>query len=97
LAWAGGAYLTGENRVARPSKDQQAADLDSRDDTLSFQDSKTSSRSTEIYFGKVGVLFSTWFHWWEGMEDFRRFAIVIAMSSVLAAMICFLSPIACNS
>jgi hypothetical protein len=64
LAYPGGAYLMGENRVARHSRDEQAVDLDSRDDTLSFQDSKTSSRSTEIYFGKVGVLLSTWFHQW---------------------------------
>jgi hypothetical protein len=90
LAWSGGAYFTGENRVARHSKDQPAVDSESRDDTLSFEDSKTSSRGTEIYFGKVGVLLSTWFRRWEGLEDFQRSAIVIAVSCVLAALICFL-------
>jgi hypothetical protein len=84
LAWSSGAYLMGENRMTRQSTDQQAVDNVSRDDTLSFEDSKTSSRGTEIYLGKVGVLLSTWFHRWEGLEDFQRSAIVIATSCVLA-------------
>ena len=90
LAWSSGAYLMEENRMARQSTDQQVVDNVSRDDTLSFEDSKTSSRGTEIYFGKVGVLLSTWFHRWEGLEDFQRSAIVIAMSCILTASICFL-------
>jgi hypothetical protein len=83
-------YLTGQDRVARHSKDQPAVDSLSRDDTLSLEDSKTSSRSTEIYSGRVGVLLSTWFRRWDGLEDFQRSAIVIAMSCALAASICFL-------
>jgi hypothetical protein len=91
LACAGGGYLTGENRVARHSAARPAVDSESRDDTLSFEGSKTSSRSTEIYFGKVGVLFLTWFHRWEGLEDFQRSAVIIAVCSVLGASICFLA------
>jgi hypothetical protein len=90
LVSASAVYLTGRNRVARHSQDQPAVDSESRDDTLSFEDSKTSSRSTEIYSGKVGVLLSTWFRRWEGLEDFQRSAIVIAVGCVLAALICFL-------
>jgi hypothetical protein len=90
LACAGGVYLTGKNQMARHSTDQPAVDSDSRDDTLSFEDSKTSSRSTEIYFGKIGVLFSTWFRRWEQLDGLQRLAILIATSSVLATLICFL-------
>jgi hypothetical protein len=69
-----------ENTIARGS----------RDDTLSFEDSKTSSRRTEVYFGKVGVLMATWFHQWEELKGFERLAIMIAASSVLVSSICFL-------
>jgi hypothetical protein len=90
LVSASAVYLTGQNRPARQSTDQQAVDSESRDDTLSFEDSKTSSRGTEMYFGKVGVLLSTWLHYWEELEDSQRSAVVIAMSSAFAASICFL-------
>jgi hypothetical protein len=43
-----------------------------------------------MYFGKVGVLVSIWFRRWEELEDFERLAIMIEVSSVLAASICFL-------
>jgi hypothetical protein len=90
LVCAGGVYLTGGTWSARHSNGQPAIDRASRDDTLSFEDSKTSARSTETYLGKVGVLMSTWFHRWEGLGDLQRLVIMIAMSSVLAASICFL-------
>jgi hypothetical protein len=87
LVSAGTVYWTGETRPGRP--DREAAQSDSRDDTLSFEDSKTSSRGTEMYFGKIGVLFATWFHRWESLGDSERLAIMIAVASVLAASICF--------
>ncbi len=87
---AGTVYWTGKNRLASRSHGWETVDNGSRDDTLSFEDSKTSSRSTEIYFGKVGVLVSIWFRRWEELEDFERLAIIIEVSSVLAASICFL-------
>jgi hypothetical protein len=90
LVCAGGVYWIGEHQVARHSNDRQVGDSESRDDTLPFEDSKTSSRSTEIYFGKIGVLISTWFRLWEGLENFQRLAVMITMSTVLAASICFL-------
>jgi hypothetical protein len=90
LVGAGGVYLTGENRIARQSNDRSVVDSESRDDTLPFEDSKTASRSTEIYFGKIGVLISMWFHRWDELEDFQRLAIMIAMTSAFAASICFL-------
>jgi hypothetical protein len=90
LASAGEVYLTGENRDARHSADRPIVGSDSRDDTLSFGDSKASSRSTEVYFGKVGVLISTWLHRWEGLESFQRLALVIGMVSGVVALVCFL-------
>jgi hypothetical protein len=86
---AGTVYWTGKNRLASRSHDRETIDSGSRDDTLSFEDSKTSSRSTEMYFGKVGVLVSIWFRSWEGLEDFERWAITIEVSSILGASICF--------
>jgi len=88
LVSAGVAYSVGKSHSARLG--QETVGIDSRDDTLSFDDSKTSSRGTEIYFGKVGVLLATWFHHWEELKGFERLAIMIAASSVLASSICFL-------
>src|SRR5258707_9517402 len=90
LVCAGTVYWTGKNRLASRSHDRETVDGGSRDDTLSFEDSKTSSRSTEMNFGKVGVLVSIWFRRWEGLEDFERLAIMIEVSSLLGASTCFL-------
>jgi hypothetical protein len=90
LGSAGLVYAVGESHSARLADDQDAVHIDSRDDTLSFEDSKTSSRRTEVYFGKVGVLMATWFHQWEELKGFERLAIMIAVSSVLVSSICFL-------
>jgi hypothetical protein len=87
---AGTVYWTGKNRLASRLHDGETVASGSRDDTLSFEDSKTSSRSTEMYFGKVGVLVSIWFRRWEGLEDFERLAIMIEVSSVFGASTCFL-------
>jgi hypothetical protein len=87
---AGVVYAVGKSHAARWAHDQETVHIDSRDDTLSFEDSKTSSRGTEMYFGKVGVLMATWFHQWEELKGFERLAIMIAASSVLASSICFL-------
>jgi hypothetical protein len=90
LVSAGVVYSVGKSHSAKPAFGQERVDIDSRDDTLSFDDSKTSSRGTEMYFGKVGVLLATWFHHWEELKGFERLAIIIAASSVLASSICFL-------
>jgi hypothetical protein len=87
---AGTVYWTGKNGLASRSHGWETVDNGSRDDTLSFEDSKTSSRSTEMNFGKVGVLVSIWFRRWEGLEDFERLAIMIEVSSLLGASTCFL-------
>jgi hypothetical protein len=91
LVCAGTVYWTGENRLASHSHDRETVDDGSRDDTLSFEDSKASSRGTEVYFGKVGVLMTTWIHHWKELKDSERFAIMIALGSVLASSICFLA------
>jgi hypothetical protein len=90
LVSAGVVYSVGESDSTKPAHGQETVGIDSRDDTLSFDDSKTSSRGTEMYFGKVGVLLATWFHHWEELKGFERLAIMIAASSVLASSICFL-------
>jgi len=90
LVSAGVVYSVGESHSAKLAHGQETVGIDSRDDTLSFDDSKTSSRGTEMYFGKVGVLLRTWFHHWEELKGFERLAIMIAASSVLASSICFL-------
>jgi hypothetical protein len=90
LGSAGIVYAVGESRFARLADNQDTVHIDSRDDTLSFEDSKTSSRGTELYFGKVGVLMATWLHQWEELKGFERLAIMIGASSVLASSICFL-------
>ncbi len=90
LVSAAVAYSVGKSHSARLADGQETVGIESRDDTLSFDDSKTSSRGTEIYFGKVGVLLATWFHHWEELKAFERLAIMIAASSVLASSICFL-------
>jgi hypothetical protein len=87
---AGVVYAVGESHSARLARERDTVHIDSRDDTLSFEDSKTSSRGTEMYFGKVGVLVATWFHQWEELKGFERLAIMIAATSVLASSICFL-------
>ncbi len=90
LGSAGVVYAVGASHSARLARDQDTVHIDSHDDTLSFEDSKTSSRGTEMYFGKVGVLMATWFHQWEELKGFERLAIMIAASSVLASSICLL-------
>ena len=90
LGSAGVIYAVGASHSARLARDQDTVHIDSHDDTLSFEDSKTSSRGPEMYFGKVGVLMATWFHRWEELKGFERSAIMIAASSVLASTICFL-------
>jgi hypothetical protein len=90
LGSAGIVYAVGESRFASLAHNQDTVHIDSRDDTLSFEDSKTSSRGTELYFGKVGILMATWLHQWEELKGFERLAIMIGASSVLASSICFL-------
>jgi hypothetical protein len=70
LGSAGVVYAIGESHSARLAHDQDIVHIDSRDDTLSFEDSKISSRVTEMYFGKVGVLMATWGPSVGGIEKF---------------------------
>jgi hypothetical protein len=90
LGSAGVIYAVGESHSARSAHHRDTVHIESRDDTLSFEDSKTFSRGTEMYFGKVGVLMATWFHQWEELKGFERLTIMIAATSVLVSSICFL-------
>jgi phosphotransferase system glucose/maltose/N-acetylglucosamine-specific IIC component len=83
---AGIVYWSGESRSA---KQEEVTESGSYDDTLSSENSKTSSRGTEMYFGKVGVLIAAWFRRWEELKDSERWAIMIASGSVFVGLICF--------
>jgi hypothetical protein len=48
LVSAGVVYSVGKSHSAKPAFGQERVDIDSRDDTLSFDDSKTSSRGTVV-------------------------------------------------
>jgi hypothetical protein len=85
---AGLVYWSGEND-AKQSLDREVVESDSRDDTLAFEDSKTSSRGTEMYLGKVGVLIATWLRRWQELKNSQRLAIMIATGSTLTALACF--------
>jgi hypothetical protein len=89
LVSAGAVYWSGNSGSVEKPHDQETVASGSHDDTLSFEDSKTSSRGIEMYFGKVGVLIATWFRRWAELKDSERLAVMIATSSVLAALICF--------
>jgi hypothetical protein len=88
LVSAGIVYWSGEND-AKQSLNREIVESDSRDDTLAFEDSKTSSRGTEMYFGKVAVLFAIWLRRWQELKDSERLAIMIATGSTLTALVCF--------
>jgi hypothetical protein len=60
-----------------------------KDGTLSPEDTKGSSRTTEMNFGKVGVLVTGWLHRFEELKPHQMLAIVIAVIAVLIAIACF--------
>jgi hypothetical protein len=61
-----------------------------KDNTLSPQDLKGSSRTIEMNFGKVAVLIASWLHWWQQLKPNESLAIIITIISTLAALSCFI-------
>jgi hypothetical protein len=85
-------YWNGEKRSAIGSHhDREPSDLESswKDGTLSPEDTKGSSRTIEMNYGKVAVLIVNWLHWWEELKPHQWLAFVIATSATLVAMGCF--------
>ena len=60
-----------------------------KDGTLSPEDTKGSSRTTEMNFGKIGVLVAGWLHRFEKLKPHQTLAFVIAAMTVLIAISCF--------
>jgi hypothetical protein len=61
-----------------------------KDDTLSPEDSKSSSRQSEMLSGKFGTLLAYWWRRCVEAVSTQGFAIIFAMISLLAALFCFL-------
>jgi hypothetical protein len=60
-----------------------------KDGTLSPEDTKGSSRTTEMNFGKIGVLVAGWLHRFAELKLNQMLAIVIAGMATLIAIACF--------
>jgi hypothetical protein len=85
---AGMVVWTEQHRSAKRSE-TSSSDSGWKDQTLSSEDSKTSTRQSEMLVGKVGVLIA---HWWRRFADLaspERVAMTFAMISVVAAFGCF--------
>ena len=85
---AGMVVWTEQHRSAKRSE-TSSSDSGWKDQTLSSEDSKTSTRQSEMLVGKVGVLIA---HWWRRFADLASpegIAMMFAMISVVAAFGCF--------
>jgi hypothetical protein len=87
LFWGGGG-----NFVSSSPRQEISEQRDSwKDGTLSPEDTKGSSRTTEMNFGKIGVLVAGWLHRFEKLKPHQMLAIAIAAMTVLIAISCFVS------
>jgi hypothetical protein len=85
---AGLAVWSQQDRSARRSE-AHSTDNGWQDDTLSSEDSKTSSRQSEMLSGKFGALLAYWWRRCAQTVSSQGFAITFAMISLLAALFCF--------
>jgi hypothetical protein len=60
-----------------------------KDNTLSSEDSKTSTRQSEMLVGKVGALIAYWWRRSTELASPEGVTMMFAMISVLAAFACF--------
>src|ERR1700754_3939887 len=86
LLSASAIYWAGESRPAKGliAKTEIATGSWS-DGTLSPEDLKGSSRTTEMNFGKVAVLLLSWLHQWEKLKSHQLLALSVVASTTLAA------------
>jgi hypothetical protein len=84
-------YWVGEENLATSSRGQAISKPGGswQDGTLSPEDTKGSSRTTEMNFGKIAVLVAGWLHRWEELKPHQMLAIVIAAMATLIAVVCF--------
>ena len=85
-------YWSGEKRSAIDAQSRPSPDLHGswKDDTLSPEDLKGSSRTTEMKFGKVSVFIVNLLHRWQALKQHQSLAVVVAAIAALIAAICFL-------
>jgi uncharacterized membrane protein YbaN (DUF454 family) len=85
---AGVAVWSGQDRSAS-RLETPSADNGWKDDTLSPEDSKSSSRQSEVLSGKFGTLLTYWWRRCAEAVSTQGFAMILAMISVLVALFCF--------
>jgi len=92
IAGASVVYWRGQTSSAGQSHHQEPSNAQGcwSDSTLAAGDTKGSSRTIEMNFGKVAVLIVNWLHGWEQLKPHQTLAITIAMISILTALSCFL-------
>ena len=84
-------YWSAEGNFIAGSSGQEISKPGSswKDGTLSAEDTKGSSRTTEMNFGKIGVLVVGWLHRFEELKPRQMLAFVIAAMATLIAIACF--------
>jgi len=84
-------FWVGEGNFVTSSRGQETFEPGGswKGGTLSLEDTKGSSRTTEMNFGKIGVLVAGWLHRFEELKPHQMLAIVIAAMAVLIAISCF--------
>jgi hypothetical protein len=85
---AGMVVWTEQHRSASRSE-TPGSDSGWKDNTLSSEDSKTSTRQSEMLVGKVGALIAYWWRRSRELASPEGVAMTCAMISVLAAFGCF--------
>jgi hypothetical protein len=84
-------FWVGEGNFVTSSRGQEIFEPGGswKDGTLSLEDTKGSSRTTEMNFGKIAVLAAGWLHRWEKLKPHQMLAIAIAATATLIAVVCF--------
>jgi len=85
---AGMVVWTEQHRSTKRSE-TSSSDNGWKDETLSSEDSKTSTRQSEMLVGKVGALIAYWWRRFADLASPEGIAMMFAMISVLAAFGCF--------
>jgi hypothetical protein len=82
-------YWSGEKAPAADARETSAPGTSWKDDTLSPEDLKGSSRTVEMNYGKVAILLVDWLHQWEQLNPHQLLAVLIAIIGTLIAASCF--------
>jgi hypothetical protein len=70
-----------EDRLTRESQTQIEPSW--QDSPLDFANSKKARRDIEMTYGKIGVLFGTWYYGWRDLSLFDQVAITVSAVSIL--------------